>query len=62
MLSTLITASDSGPLKNLPDDHFHCVVIDECSQALEAACWIALPRAPKAILADHMQLPPTVIS
>lgn len=63
VLSTLVTSSDAGPLKNLPDDHFHCVVIDECSQALEAACWIALPRAPKAILAgDHMQLPPTVIS
>jgi len=63
VLSTLVTSSDSGPLKNLPDDHFHCVVIDECSQALEAACWIALPRAPKVILAgDHMQLSPTVIS
>lgn len=63
VLSTLITSSDVGPLKHLPDDHFHCVVIDECSQALEAACWIALPRAPKAILAgDHLQLPPTVIS
>ena len=63
VLSTLVTSSDAGPLKNLPDDHFHCVVIDECSQALEAACWIALPKAPKAILAgDHMQLSPTVIS
>lgn len=63
VLSTLVTSSDAGPLKYLPDDHFHCVVIDECSQALEAACWIVLPRAPKAILAgDHCQLPPTVIS
>ena len=32
-------------------------------QALEAATWIALLRAPRAILAgDHLQLPPTVIS
>lgn len=63
VLSTLVTSSDAGPLKHLPDDHFQCVVIDECSQALEAACWIALPKAPKAILAgDHLQLPPTVIS
>lgn len=63
VLSTLVTSSDAGPLKHLPDDHFHCVVIDECSQALEAACWIVLPRSPKAILAgDHLQLPPTVIS
>ncbi|XP_021935214.1 DNA-binding protein SMUBP-2-like [Zootermopsis nevadensis] len=63
VLSTLVTSSDVGPLKHLPDDHFHCVIIDECSQALEAACWIALPRAPKAIFAgDYLQLPPTVIS
>ncbi len=32
-------------------------------QALEAAAWSALLRAPKAVLAgDHLQLPPTVIS
>ncbi|KAJ4439368.1 hypothetical protein ANN_07490 [Periplaneta americana] len=63
ILSTLVTASDVGPLKHLPDDHFSCVLIDECSQALEAACWIALPMAPKAILAgDHLQLPPTIVS
>lgn len=39
------------------------VVIDEAAQALEAACWAALLRAPRAVLAgDHLQLPPTVIS
>ena len=32
-------------------------------QALEAASWSALLRAPRAVLAgDHLQLPPTVIS
>ena len=63
VLSTLITASENGPLKHIPKEHFDCVIIDECSQALEAACWIALPRSSKAIIAgDHLQLPPTILS
>lgn len=63
VLSTLTTASDDGPLKNLPEGHFQVAVIDECSQALEIACWMALLRAPKCILAgDHLQLPPTIVS
>lgn len=32
VLSTLTTASDDGPLRNLPDGHFQVAVIDECSQ------------------------------
>ncbi|KAH8036044.1 hypothetical protein HPB51_016348 [Rhipicephalus microplus] len=63
VLSTLTTASDDGPLKNLPQGHFQVAIIDECSQALEVACWMALFRAPKCILAgDHLQLPPTIVS
>uniref|UniRef100_A0A224YIC1 DNA helicase n=1 Tax=Rhipicephalus zambeziensis TaxID=60191 RepID=A0A224YIC1_9ACAR len=63
VLSTLTTASDDGPLKNLPEGHFQVAIIDECSQALEVACWMALLRAPKCILAgDHLQLPPTIVS
>ena len=32
-------------------------------QALEAATWAGLLKAPRAVLAgDHLQLPPTVIS
>ena len=32
-------------------------------QALEAATWSALLKAPRAVLAgDHLQLPPTIIS
>lgn len=63
VLSTLTTASDDGPLRNLPDGHFQVAVIDECSQSLEVACWMALLRAPKCILAgDHHQLPPTIVS
>lgn len=39
------------------------VVIDECAQALESSCWIALLKARKCILAgDYKQLPPTIKS
>lgn len=63
VLSTLTTASSDGPLRNLPESHFEVAVIDECSQALEVACWMALLRTPKCILAgDHLQLPPTIVS
>lgn len=39
----------------------HTLFIDEAAQALEAACWIAIPHADRVIFAgDHCQLPPTV--
>ncbi|HLU38991.1 MAG TPA: AAA domain-containing protein, partial [Planctomycetota bacterium] len=42
---------------------FDLVVIDEAAQAIEAACWIALLRGRRAVLAgDHLQLPPTIVS
>lgn len=45
------------------DRTFDLVVIDEASQATEPACWIAIERAGRVVLAgDHCQLPPTVIS
>ncbi|XP_011383089.1 DNA-binding protein SMUBP-2 isoform X3 [Pteropus vampyrus] len=63
VLATNTGASDDGPLKLLPDSYFDMVVIDECSQALEASCWIPLLKARKCILAgDHKQLPPTTVS
>uniref|UniRef100_A0A8C6L8N7 DNA-binding protein SMUBP-2 n=1 Tax=Nothobranchius furzeri TaxID=105023 RepID=A0A8C6L8N7_NOTFU len=63
VLSTNTGACDDGPLKFLPAEHFDWVVIDECAQALESSCWIALLRAPKCILAgDYKQLPPTIKS
>uniref|UniRef100_A0A4W6DX85 Immunoglobulin mu DNA binding protein 2 n=1 Tax=Lates calcarifer TaxID=8187 RepID=A0A4W6DX85_LATCA len=63
VLSTNTGACDDGPLKFLPADHFDWVVIDECAQALESSCWIALLRARKCILAgDYKQLPPTIKS
>lgn len=47
----------------LTGHHFHTLFIDEAAQALEAACWIALQKADRVILAgDHCQLPPTVKS
>ncbi|XP_030621793.1 DNA-binding protein SMUBP-2 [Chanos chanos] len=63
VLATNTGACDDGPLKFLPDGHFDLVVIDECAQALESSCWIALLKAPKCILAgDYKQLPPTIKS
>lgn len=42
---------------------FGTLFIDEAAQALEAACWIAIAKAHRVILAgDHCQLPPTVKS
>ncbi|MEM6726654.1 MAG: AAA domain-containing protein, partial [Bacteroidota bacterium] len=42
---------------------FDTLIIDEAAQALEPACWIAIPRAPKLVLAgDPHQLPPTIKS
>ena len=47
----------------LGDRRFDLVVIDEACQTTEPACWIALARADRVLLAgDHCQLPPTVLS
>ncbi len=41
--------------------HFGTVFIDESTQALEAACWVAILKADRVIFAgDHQQLPPTI--
>ena len=34
ILTTLTSATQDGPLKHLPTDHFDLVVIDECSQVI----------------------------
>ena len=42
--------------------HFGTLFIDEATQALEAACWIAIRKAHRVILAgDYQQLPPTIM-
>lgn len=52
-------AGSANPLLN--GQHFHTLFIDEAAQALEAACWIAIQRCDRFVLAgDHFQLPPTV--
>ncbi|KAK0051948.1 DNA-binding protein SMUBP-2 [Biomphalaria pfeifferi] len=65
VLATLTSASrdGKGPMNCLADDHFDLVVIDECSQAIEAACWIGILQGKRCVLAgDHLQLPPTILS
>jgi ATP-dependent RNA/DNA helicase IGHMBP2 len=61
VLATCVGAANT---KLLSDDvTFDLVVIDEAAQALEAACWIAILRGRKLVLAgDHLQLPPTIMS
>lgn len=45
----------------LAGQKFGTLFIDEAAQALEAACWIAIRKADRVILAgDHCQLPPTI--
>ena len=55
--STLVGAGS----RVMEGQKFTTLFIDEAAQALEAACWIAIRRASRVILAgDHCQLPPTV--
>ncbi len=57
--STLVGSAS----KMLVGQKFSTLFIDEAAQALEPACWIAIRRAGRVILAgDHQQLPPTVKS
>lgn len=45
----------------LTGHHFGSLFIDEAAQAMEPACWIAIQKADRVILAgDHRQLPPTI--
>ena len=40
---------------------FSSLFIDEAAQSLEAACWIAIAKTDRVVLAgDHCQLPPTI--
>jgi ATP-dependent RNA/DNA helicase IGHMBP2 len=59
VLATL-TSLDSPPLAGR---RFPIAVVDEATQAVEPALYLALLRADRAVLAgDHLQLPPTVLS
>lgn len=55
--STLVSSNH----RLLSGRRFGTLFIDEAAQALEAACWIAIRKADRVILAgDHQQLPPTI--
>lgn len=55
--STLVSSNH----RILNGRRFSTLFIDEAAQALEAACWIAIRKADRVILAgDHCQLPPTI--
>ncbi|GLT96111.1 hypothetical protein SLE2022_137570 [Rubroshorea leprosula] len=57
---TTLTGAFSRKLEN---SSFNLVIFDEAAQALEIACWIALLKGSRCILAgDHLQLPPTIQS
>ncbi|HEX9244442.1 MAG TPA: AAA domain-containing protein [Anaeromyxobacter sp.] len=59
VLATL-TSLDAPPLAGR---RFALAVVDEATQAVEPAAFLALLRADRAVLAgDHLQLPPTVLS
>ena len=59
VLATLTSLDTSA----LAGRRYGLAVIDEATQALEPATYLALLRADRAVLAgDHLQLPPTVLS
>ncbi|KAF9563861.1 P-loop containing nucleoside triphosphate hydrolase protein [Agrocybe pediades] len=58
----LATCHSAGG-RQLFNEQFDVVIIDEATQALEAVCWIPIFKGKKLILAgDPMQLPPTILS
>ncbi|KAI0050286.1 P-loop containing nucleoside triphosphate hydrolase protein [Auriscalpium vulgare] len=58
----LATCHSAGG-RQLRNEKFDVVIIDEATQALEAVCWIPILKANKLILAgDPKQLPPTILS
>src|SRR5574344_594340 len=60
VIASTVTVSANRVLER---QKFGTLFIDEAAQALEAACWIAIRKATRVVLAgDHCQLPPTVKS
>ncbi|XP_072956201.1 uncharacterized protein [Typha angustifolia] len=59
----VLTTLTGALSRNLESTTFDLVIIDEAAQALEVACWIALLKGSRCMLAgDHLQLPPTIQS
>ncbi|KAL9652671.1 hypothetical protein ABK040_003974 [Willaertia magna] len=60
VVTCTLTGADDFYLR---DKTFDLVIIDEAAQSIEIACWIALLKGKKCVLAgDNFQLPPTVLS
>ena len=60
---TLVLMSTLSSVQSVQLGKFDLLVIDECGQATEPACWLAIPLAKKVLLAgDPLQLPPTILS
>ncbi|VDB96684.1 unnamed protein product [Peniophora sp. CBMAI 1063] len=58
----LATCHSAGG-RQLRNQAFDVVIIDEATQAVEAVCWVPIFKAKKLILAgDPKQLPPTVLA
>ena len=58
-----LTGLPPGPTGPLRGRRFALAVVDEATQAVEPAVYLALLRADRAVLAgDHLQLPPTILS
>ncbi|KAF6158609.1 hypothetical protein GIB67_040123 [Kingdonia uniflora] len=59
----ILTTLTGAVSYKLESTSFDLVIIDEAAQALEVACWMALLKGSRCILAgDHLQLPPTIQS
>lgn len=60
----VIASTLTGSVNNILNGYkFGTLFIDEAAQALEAACWIAIQKADRVIMAgDYCQLPPTIKS
>ncbi|XP_074371613.1 uncharacterized protein LOC141712539 [Apium graveolens] len=59
----ILTTLTGASTRKLDSTSFDLVIIDEAAQALEIACWIALLKGSRCVLAgDHLQLPPTIQS
>jgi superfamily I DNA and/or RNA helicase len=58
VISCTLTGAANRKLQGM---HFSTLFIDEASQALEAACWIAIAKCDRLVLAgDPCQLPPII--
>lgn len=60
--SRVIACTLIGTASRILERHrFSTLFIDEAAQAFEAACWAAICKADRVVLAgDHCQLPPTI--